>query len=116
MFADDEDEVGHLHVILTPPNEKQQVVTVPITTCHKGMDTMLTLDMGDHPRIRHRSVLAYEYARIRTIPQIESLLRSYDATQQQPMQEEILKKCRNAVLESDCTVNEVRIFLAESKS
>ncbi len=116
MFADDEDAVGHLHIIITHPNEKNEVITISVTSYRKGMDTMVTLNKGDHPRITHLSVLAFAHACIRTIPQIEALMKSYDATKKEPVSEEILERCRKGVAESDATVNEVRTFLAFLKS
>ncbi len=111
MFADADDPKGHLHIIITTPSAKGEVVTVPVTTPNSKSDRMTTLNVGDHPRITHPSVLAFSFARIRTVSQIESLIKSYDAKKCAAMKEDVLERCRQGVLESDRTPNEVKAFL-----
>lgn len=111
MFADEDDPKGHLHIIITTPSANGEVVTVPVTTPNSKSDTMTTLNVGDHPRIKHLSVLAFSFARIRTIAQIEGLINSFDAKKCPAIKEDVLERCRNGTLESDHTPNEVRAFL-----
>jgi hypothetical protein len=115
MLDDDEDATGHLHIIITKPNARNEVVTVSVTTQRKYSETLVTLNAGDHPRITHPSVIAFAYSKVRTITQLETLMKSYDCKKKPPMSEEILDKCRKAALESDNTPNEVRDFLESSE-
>lgn len=111
MFDDDEDVTGHLHIVITKPNEKGEVVTVPVTTQRRHSETIVMLDKGDHPRIKHPSVISFTHSRIRTLASIDALIKSYDATKKPPMDESVLKRCREGALESDNTPNDVRSFL-----
>ena len=111
MLDDDEDATGHLHIIITRPNASSEIVTVSVTTQRKYSEALVTLNAGDHPRIAHPSVIAFAYSKVRTIPQLEALIASYDCKKKPPMSEEILERCRQAALESDNTPNEVREFL-----
>lgn len=111
MLADDDDATGHLHIIITKPNEKGEVVTVSATTERKYSETLVTLKEGDHPRITHASVIGFAYSKIRTIQDLEALIKSYDCKKKAPMEEKILERCRKGALESDNTPNEVRDFL-----
>jgi|SRR6185437_4584718 len=111
MLDDDEDATGHLHIIITKPNGKGEVVTVSVTSQRKYSETIVTLKAGDHPRITHPSVIAFAYSKKRTIAQLESLIQSYDCKKKAPMEENILVRCRKGALESDNTPNEVRSLL-----
>lgn len=111
MIEDDEDATGHLHIIITKPNEKGEVATVSVTSKHKYSETLVTLNDGDHPRITHPSVIAFTYSRIRTIAKLEAMINSYDCKKKAPMEESILDRCRKGALESDNTPNDVRMFL-----
>lgn len=116
MLEDDEDAIGHLHIIITKPNVKGEVVTVSVTTQRKYSETLVALDVGDHPRITRPSVIAFAYSKIRTIARLEEMIQSYDCKKKAPMDEAILDRCRKGALESDNTPNEVRNFLEEAKA
>jgi hypothetical protein len=116
MFDDEEDVKGHLHIIITKPNEKGEVVTVSVVTVRRNSESIVTLNQGDHPRITRPSTIEFTYSKIRTIPQIQDLLDNYDATKKPPMDEKILERCRRGAAESDNTPNEVRAFLESATS
>jgi len=111
MFDDDDDVTGHLHIIITKPNDKGEVVTVSVTSLRRHSETIVTLNTGDHSRIKHPSVIAFTYSKIRTVAQIEALIKNHDAQKQPAMDEKILERCRKGALESDHTPNDVRSFL-----
>lgn len=115
MFDDDEDVTGHLHIVITEPNDKGEIVTVPVTTLRRHSETIVTLNKGDHPRITHPSVISFTHSRIRTVSQIDALIKNYDATKKPSMDENILERCRKGALESDNTPNDVRSFLERLK-
>jgi mRNA-degrading endonuclease toxin of MazEF toxin-antitoxin module len=69
LTGDAEDDTLHLWIILTPPSEGE-VVTVSVTTRRRKSETLVQLHPGDHPFIAHESVIAYAYARIRTVEEI----------------------------------------------
>ncbi len=73
LTGDEEDSDLHLWIVLTPPTEGE-VVTVSVTTRRQKSELLVQLRAGDHPFIRHESVVSYRYARIRTVDEIETAL------------------------------------------
>jgi hypothetical protein len=65
MIADEDDAKEHLHVVLTNSSAHGEVVTVPICTRHRWSETLVCVEVGDHPLVRHPSVASYSHARIR---------------------------------------------------
>lgn len=68
--------VGHLYFILTEPNKDNRVLLVNITTHRFGKDETCILNVGDHPFIRHKSVVEYSEAIEPKLTQIEKLLET----------------------------------------
>jgi len=107
--GDTEDDEPHLSVIITPPSEGE-VVTVTVTTRRRKSETLVRLKVGDHPFIKHESVISFFYSRIRSVDDIESAIQSGTATLREPVTPELLKRIRRGLLDSDFTPNGVRHF------
>jgi hypothetical protein len=104
-----EDDEPHLSIIITPPSEGE-VVTVTITTRRKKSESLVRLKVGDHPFIKHESVVSFFYSRVRSVDEIEAAIQSGTATVREPATPELLKKIRRGLLDSDFTPNGVRYF------
>jgi hypothetical protein len=65
---------------------------------------------GDHPFIVRDSVIAYSYARIRTVEEIEVAVASSAAKLREPVSPELLTRVCNGLMDSDFTPNGVRHF------
>ena len=109
LTGDDDDEGYHLWIVLTPPSEGE-VVTVSVTTLRKRSEKLVVLQAGDHPFIEHPSVVAYAYARIRTVQTIETAIVNGTAKKREPASRALLKKVRAGLVDSDFTPNGVRHF------
>jgi hypothetical protein len=70
----------------------------------------LSCTPGDHPFIVHDSVIAYSYARIRTVEEIEIAVASGAARLREPVSPELLKRVCDGLIESDFTPNGIRNF------
>ena len=93
----------HLHVVLTHPDDDDQVIVVSISTLRTTSDTTVILHQGDHKFIDHDSVVEYRMAgptsaRILAQRLASGLYASYD-----PMPPEILRKIQDGVTESRFT-------------
>ena len=86
------------------------MVTVSVTTKRQRSETLVELHSGDHPFIVHDSVIAYSYARIRTVEEIEVAVASGVARFREPVSPEILERVCNGLVESDFTPNGIRHF------
>ncbi len=71
---------------------------------------MVPLEPGDHPYIKHSSVMTFAYARVRTIQEIDKVIANKDAKQREPMAEKFLRRARSAITESGFTPYEVFEF------
>jgi len=107
--GDSEDDEPHLSVVITPPDQGE-VITVTITTKRQRSESLVKLNVGDHPFIKWQSVVNYAYARIRTVEEIETAIQSGNAKQREPVTEELLKRIRLGLRDSDFTPNGVRHF------
>ena len=107
--ADTEDDEPHLCIVITPP-EVGDVVVVSITTRRRKSETLVCLNVGDHPFIKHPSVIAYAYSRIRSVDEIELALKSGNAKTREPVSPELLRRIRAGLRDSDFTPNGVRHF------
>jgi hypothetical protein len=110
IYNDNDDEIGHLHVIVTEPDASDKVITISVTTRHQKSDALVPLEVGDHPYITRRSVFTFAYAKVRTIAGIDAVIASGDASQREPMDEKFLRRCRSGLIESDFTPYEVVEF------
>lgn len=112
LTGDEEDLDLHLWIIISPPSEGE-VVTVSVTTRRKRSEALVVLHPGDHPFIAHESVIAYSYARIRTVEDIEAALLNGTAKKREPVSEQLLKRAQAGLLDSDFTPNGIRHFFRE---
>jgi hypothetical protein len=110
IFEDEDDVEPHLHIVITEPTSTGEVITVSVTTRHKTSDAMVPLEIGDHPYIKRPSVLAFRYAKVRTITEIDKVIDNRDATKREPMDEKFLRRARSALTESEFTSYEVVEF------
>ncbi len=109
LTGDEQDDTLHLWIVLTPPSEGE-VVTVSVTTKRRRSETLVELRPGDHPFIAHDSVIAYGYARIRTVEEIEAAIASGAAKLREPVSPELLSRACSGLVDSDFTPHGIRHF------
>ena len=109
LTGDEQEDTLHLWIVLTPSSEGE-VVTVSVTTKRRRSETLVELHPGDHPFIVHDSVIAYSYARIRTVEEIEVAFASGTARLREPVSPEVLERVCNGLVDSDFTPNGIRHF------
>ncbi|MBN1809990.1 MAG: hypothetical protein JW909_13055 [Planctomycetes bacterium] len=84
----------HLWLILTDPARDSdcRTVIVNITTYRAEKDHSCLLDVGDHPFIRHRTCIAYDYARIIKANRLEKLETDGIIHFEQPFSADVLRR------------------------
>jgi mRNA-degrading endonuclease toxin of MazEF toxin-antitoxin module len=107
--CDSEDDEPHLNVIITSP-EEGEVITVPITTKRHRSETLVQLNVGDHPFIKWQSVVSYYYARIRSVDEIETAINARRAKKMGAVTDALLRRIRMGLRDSDFTPNGVRHY------
>ena len=77
LCASDRGEDRHLHVIITIPDDKNIVLTVPICTYNEKpwQDSTCILPAGCHPFVKKRSYINYQYAKEMSLIDIFNCLR-----------------------------------------
>ncbi len=109
LAGDDEDRDLHLWIVVTSPSQGE-VVTVSVTFRRLRSETLVILQPGDHPFVRHESVVAYSFARVRSVDDIEDALASGVFVKKEPTSCELLKRVQAGLVDSDFTPNGVRHF------
>jgi len=109
----EEDEKLHLRIVATPPAADGCVVVVSVTTRHRRSETLVILQPGDHPFIRHESTVAYRYAEISWVDNIEAAIASGNAKRREPIAGDLLRRIQAGLLDSEFTPNGVIHFARE---
>lgn len=63
QIDDGEGKRSHLRIVISAPLPDGSLITVNCTTRKQGSDASCILQAGDHPFIRHETVIAYEHTR-----------------------------------------------------
>jgi hypothetical protein len=113
LAGNEEEEKLHLRIIATPPEPDGCVIVVSVTTRRRTSETLVKLQPGDHPFIRQESTVAYRYAEITWLQNINAAIASGAAKAREPISAELLRRIQDGLLESDFTPNGVRHFAKE---
>jgi hypothetical protein len=91
----------HLWVVISDPSiDPNQVLIVSLTTYKPYKDGACILKTGDHPFIRHDTCIAYDLARVVSLSQLETLLKSGMLIPDDPVSHQVLERIRAAIWDS----------------
>jgi hypothetical protein len=110
MIEDTDGNKEHLHILLTSPTQDDEVITACICTRHSRSETLVCVAAGEHPFVKHPSIVAYAFAEIRKCKDVENAIKAGKARPQKKASEALLKKMKAGLLDSDFTPNGVRAF------
>lgn len=108
-----EDEKLHLRIVVTPPASDGCIAVVSVTTRRRHSETLVVLQPGDHPFIRHESVVSYRYSELCWVDAIEAAIAGGSARKREAIAPELLRRIQEGLLDSDFTPNGVRQFVRE---
>lgn len=103
----------HLHIILTNPHSyhgELYILIVNLTSRGERSDQTVILNVGDHPWVRHPSVVFYGQAQPQKVSDIERRLQSGFWRSHTPMSGSILQRIQDGILRSRQTPREARDF------
>ena len=101
----------HLWIVITDPDpETSQCVVVSITTLRHSKDQTVILQAGEHPFIRHQSVVYYQDAQIIDARRLESEEQAGNVLRKERCQSSLLDLVQRGLIASDFTPNNVRAF------
>lgn len=116
MIEDDDETKEHLHVVVSRPTAAGEVVTVPVCTRYRWSETLVCVAPGEHPFIKHDSVVSFRHARITQCAAIELAIQQGKARKKEPVSNRLLARIQNALPDSDFVANEVRAFFRQCQS
>jgi hypothetical protein len=110
FFLEDEDGYdSHLWIVVTPPKDGE-VAIVCVTSERIHSETTVRLKVGDHPFLRHASVISYRHSRVTTVEEIEKNVKNGIAKSLAPASDALVKRAQSGLVDSDFTPNGVRYY------
>jgi len=102
----------HLWIIVTEP-VKNVCVIVNVTTLRNEQDQTVTLNVGDHPFIRHASVVKFADARFADDLKLFAEVASRNAVPKEPCPPATLKLIQDGLIASPFTPKKIVAFCKE---
>ena len=104
----------HLWIVLTQPSgDPARVLIASCTSRKPWSDDTILLDRGDHPFIRHETVIAYTEVRIVEVRVIEFQLGVGKIARKERMRRAVLDRVVRAVLNSTNTAAKFKQFILD---
>ncbi|MGE5343067.1 MAG: hypothetical protein ACM3SY_16455 [Candidatus Omnitrophota bacterium] len=105
-------KIFHLFILIAVEKNTGRGLIVNVTTHRAGRDESCILIPGDHPFVKHKSVINYEYSRIIFISDLKQYLLVDQLKLSDPVNPELLKRIQQRGMESKVIENKCRNFLA----
>jgi hypothetical protein len=91
----------HLGVVISDPEKcAERVVMVSMTTHEDYKEDVCLLDAGDHPKISHKTCIAYNEARMTSLGRFTRLRDDGHLSIQPPVSDKVLSRIREGVSKS----------------
>jgi hypothetical protein len=101
--------VEHLWILVTDPNPiNNSAIWVNVTTARLGSDRTKVLNPGDHPAIRHESVIFYSGAKLVDLTKLESLIQAGVARKTANCSRSLLVEIQAGLLNSKFTSKRIQ--------
>lgn len=113
LDGNDEEEDYHLHIIASDADKDGYVIVVSISTVYRFADRTVILKAGEHPWLKHESFVAYNFAKLQKLSEIEARLAKLPKMAKELCSQDLLKRIQGGILESDQTENGVKYFFRE---
>ena len=101
----------HLWVVLTDPDDNDEVAMVNLTTRRIGSDDTVILDFGDHPFVKHPTVVLYMDARRATAKSLTDAVSGDVACRHSLVRPDILSRIQDGVQQSRLTPSELKEYV-----
>lgn len=107
-------ETPHLWILVTDPvGEPPQTIIVAVSTKRFYKDSTVVLSPGDHPWVRHESVISYDHALIPEVHYLNEAVSRRIAELRQPCTPDVLRRVQDGLLSSPRTPQRVKKFYAD---
>jgi hypothetical protein len=86
---------SHLWVIVSDPAvDAQRVLFVSMTSYDVTKEKVCLLDVGDHPFVKHRTCIAYDFAKVAPLQALVTLRDQGHLSMGEPVSDELLERIR----------------------
>jgi hypothetical protein len=109
--------VEHLWILITKPNPlNDSSIWVNVTTARPGSDRTTVLQPGDHPAIRHESVIFYRGAKLVDLVKLQGLIQAAKARRESRCPGSLLLKIQAGVLASKFSPRRIQNYFKAEKA
>jgi len=105
------ERLPHLWLVITSPGADRQLAIVNVTTKRLGSDETCVLQIGDHPFIRHDSVVLYEKAQTADADDLEGAMVELHLEARTPLPPAVLARVQSGALSSVFTPRGVKAMV-----
>jgi hypothetical protein len=104
---------SHLWIIVSDPAvDAERVLFVSMTSYDVTKEKVCLLDVGDHPFIKHRTCIAYDFAKVAPLKALVALRDQGQLTVSQPVSDELLERiCQGISLSRRISVEYVMLMI-----
>ena len=108
--------IPHLWIAVTEPQPPSfRVVIVSVTTLRSGADQTVIIGKGEHPFIRHPSVVCFADSRIVDARDIEAQMTAGTVVRHSPCSLDLLRLIQDGLLASQLTPAKVATFFNRAR-
>lgn len=104
----------HLWVVSSLPTPDLSVVVFNFTTWRPGVDENCIAEAGDHPFIKHKSVVLYEQGRLFSPDHLAKTLALPECSERAPVSPALLARIQAGALKSDLTKQKYQAIIEDS--
>lgn len=101
-------------IISEPFGSPEKVIAVPFSSKKPGSDITVELSPGDHDFINKQTVLNFAFAREWLIERIMTRISERDFEPRESLQEDVVKKIRQGLMDSPFTPRDIKKIFADS--
>jgi hypothetical protein len=101
--------VEHLWILISKPNPlSHSAMWINVTTARSWSDRTTVLQHGDHPAVRHESVINYRGAKLVDLVKLEGLIQAAQARNENRCPSALLSRIQSGVLASKFTPRKIQ--------
>lgn len=104
-------KIPHLWIIISDPTPNHEIVIVNLTTEDLSSDNTCTIAHGDHPFIKHESVVAYYYARLISVDKIAEWKTKNYFESWPSIKHPLLRKIQLGAIQSEYTPQKIQTII-----
>jgi hypothetical protein len=113
LDGDDEAESYHLHIVVSDADKDGDAIVVSVSTIYRLADRTVIVKAHEHSWLRHDSYVAYGFAKLQKVAEIEARLAVRPNMKKDPCSASLLTRIQEGITQSEQTENGVKHFYRE---